>query len=172
MELILPGAEYARAIAAFRQEFLDFGGDHDGMGSLVRESVDEWLLHTREKSLPETCPPDLVPCTQFLYYRKEDRKIVGAIQVRHYFNEYLEKYAGHIGYSVCPSERRRGYAKEMLRAVLPYCRDTLGLNRVLISCKTSNEASRRTILACGGVYEKTVREPKKDMDLERYWIEL
>ena len=30
------------------------------------------------------------------------------IQVRHYFNEYLEKYAGHIGYSVRPSEKRKG----------------------------------------------------------------
>ena len=93
------------------------------------------------------------------------------LQVRHYFNEYLEKYAGHIGYSVRPSERRKGYAKWMLAQGLVFCR-RIGLPRVLISCETENEGSRRTILANGGVYESTVHEPEEDIDLERYWIDL
>ena len=93
------------------------------------------------------------------------------IQVRHYFNEYLEKYAGHIGYSVRPSERRKGYAKEMLRLALGFCRQ-IGLERVLVSCKPDNEGSRRTILANGGVYEHTVHVPGEGIDLERYWIAL
>ncbi len=93
------------------------------------------------------------------------------IQVRHRFNEYLEKYAGHIGYSVRPSERRKGYAKHMLALVLPFCR-ALGLERVLISCHDTNEASRRTILANGGVYESTVFHPDDGGMLERYWIDL
>ena len=92
------------------------------------------------------------------------------IQVRHYFNDYLEKYAGHIGYSTRPGERRKGYAKEMLRLALEFCKETLGLDKVLISCYDDNEASRRTILANGGVYESTVHEPDHDRTLERYWI--
>ena len=89
----------------------------------------------------------------------------------HTFNEYLEKYAGHIGYAVRPSERRKGYAKWMLAKSLVFCRE-LGLNRVLVCCKTENEASRRTILANGGIYEKTVYEPERQIELERYWIDL
>ncbi len=42
----------------------------------------------------------------------------------------------------------------------------------MVSCLTDNEGSRRTILACGGVYESTVHEPKENVDLQRYWIEL
>ena len=87
------------------------------------------------------------------------------------FNEYLEKYAGHIGYSVRPSERRKGYATAMLRDALPYCRE-LGITDVLISCVVGNEGSRKTILNNGGVYESTVHEPELDRDLERYWIHL
>jgi predicted acetyltransferase len=93
------------------------------------------------------------------------------LQLRHTLNDYLRRYAGHIGYSVRPSERRRGVAKWMLAAALPYCRE-LGLRRVMIACEPWNEGSRRTILANGGVFEKTVHEPEEDIDLEQYWITL
>ena len=59
----------------------------------------------------------------------------------------------------------------MLRLALPYCK-SIGLDRVLIACEPGNPASRRTILANGGVYECTVHEPGEDIDLERYWIGL
>ena len=128
-----------------------------------------------EKSLagkdPQNVPEDRVPATQYIYVREEDGRVVGMLQLRHCFNEYLEKYAGHIGYSVRPSERRKGYATAMLRYALPHCR-ALGIRDVLVSCLTDNEASRRTILRNGGVYESTVHEPEMDRDLERYWIHL
>ena len=59
----------------------------------------------------------------------------------------------------------------MLAAILPHCRG-LGLDRVMIACEPWNEGSRRTILANGGVYEKTVHEPERGIDLEQYWITL
>ena len=62
--------------------------------------------------------------------------------------------------------------QEQLRLALDFCKRTLGLDRVLITCKTENEASRRTILSGGGVYENTVHEPENNIDLERYWIAL
>ncbi|MBR5969669.1 MAG: GNAT family N-acetyltransferase, partial [Lachnospiraceae bacterium] len=77
---------------------------------------------------------------------------------------------GHIGYSVCHSERRKGYATEMLRMILPVCRN-LGLERILVTCLEGNEGSRKTILHNGGVYEKTVHEPKENVRLKRYWID-
>ena len=97
--------------------------------------------------------------------------MVGAIQVRHRFNEFLEKYAGHIGYSVCHSERRKGYATQMLHHILPYCKK-IRLHRILVCCLEGNEGSRKTILNNGGVYERTVHEPEGNVMLERYWITL
>ena len=156
----------------YRRECLDAGSSMDGCGPLQRsESPAEWLAQVIRCTDPATVPEGKVQATQFLAVRESDSRLVGMIQVRHYFNEYLEKYAGHIGYSVRPCERRRGYAKEMLRLALPYCKG-LGLTRVLVSCEVSNAGSRRTILSNGGVYERTVHEPKEDIDLERYWITL
>jgi predicted acetyltransferase len=93
------------------------------------------------------------------------------LQVRHRLNDFLEKYGGHIGYSVRPSERRRGYAKEMLKMALPFCRQ-IGIDKILITCIDGNIGSEKTILANGGVYETTVHEPNENVDLKRYWIAL
>ena len=172
MRLVLPTAEYAAEYVSYRQEFLDRGDSMDGTGPMRRiADPAEWLEKTESYRNPDTVPEDKVQATQFLYVRETDSRVVGMIQVRHYFNEYLEKYAGHIGYSVRPSERRKGYAKRMLADVLPFCR-SIGLKKVLISCIDTNEASRRTILANGGEYESTVFEPEERVNLQRYWIRL
>ena len=172
MKLIEPTMEYDKQIQAYRQEFLDSQGSMDGCGPLRRfEKTQEWLDQVEALKRPETTPPHLVPSTLYIYVRESDRKVVGMIQIRHCFNEFLEKYAGHIGYSVCPSERRKGYATQMLGLVLPECKK-LGINRVLISCVKGNEGSRRTILKNGGVYESTVFEPGEGVHLERHWIDV
>ena len=113
--LLRPTSEYASQIIEYRQEFLDAGDSMDGTGPLRRfENPEEYIKICAEYEDPEKVPSHLVPATQFFFIRKSDNKLVGMIQVRHRFNDYLEKYAGHIGYSVRPSERRKGYAKEML----------------------------------------------------------
>ncbi len=172
MLLIEPTMEYDAQIQAYRKDFLDAGDLADGTGSVLRfERTRDWLDQVERCRYKETVPPDRVPCTQYIYVRETDGKIVGMIQIRHYLNELLAKYSGHIGYSVCPSERRKGYATQMLAAALEKCRE-MGLARVMLSCRPENEASRRTILRNGGVYESSVREPERDRYLERYWIAL
>ena len=172
MKLTAPSMEYDKQIQEYRREFLEYGGSMDGCGSLRRfDKTEDWLEQVELCKQEETTPPDFVPATQYIYVRESDMKIVGVIQIRHYFNDYLEKYAGHIGYSVCPSERRKGYATQMLNLVLPECKK-LGIERVLICCIQGNEGSRKTILKNGGVYESTVYEEDRDIYLERYWIDL
>ena len=172
LRLVAPSADYAEQIVAYRREFQERGDSMDGAGSLARmEDPAQWLQQVEDLRNPETVPANWVPSTQFLCVREADNRLVGMIQLRHCFNAYLEKFGGHIGYSVRPDERRRGYAKWMLRSILPYCRE-IGLSRVLVTCLAENEASRRTILACGGAYESTVRVEEAGETLERYWIAL
>ncbi len=172
MKLIEPTMEYDKQIQAYRQEFLDFGGSMDGCGPLRRcDRTEDWLAQVEALKRPETTPPGMVPSTQYIYIRESDGKMVGVIQIRHYFNDFLEKYGGHIGYSVAPSERRKGYATQMLALVLPKCRK-LGIKKLLISCIQGNEGSRKTILKNGGIYESTVYEEAHERYLERYWIDL
>lgn len=172
IRLMIPTKNYLDQVWDYRQECLDTNSHMDGCGPLRgAKSKEEWLTTITSYMDPALLPKDRVTSTQFLAVRESDNKVVAMIQIRHYFNEYLEKYAGNIGYSTRPSERKKGYAKEMLHQALSFCRE-LGLEKVLISCEPSNPASRRTILANGGVYESTVHEPKANIDLERYWIRL
>ena len=56
---------------------------------------------------------------------------------------------GHIGYSVVPWKRRRGYATRALQLLLPQARDE-GLAYVELTTEADNIASRRVIEANGG----------------------
>lgn len=172
MKLIEPAIEYGEQIRAYREAFLGRGDSMDGTGELERfERPQDWIAYSDRHKDPLTVPQGRVPSTQYMLVREWDRKIVGMIQIRHHLNDYLEKYGGHIGYSVAPGERRKGYAAQMLKMALPKCRE-LGIDRVLITCVSGNEGSRRTILKNGGAYESTVFESGEGVDLERYWIDL
>lgn len=168
--LIRPTEEYAAKIMEYRKEFLDAGDSMDGCGPLRgAKNAEEYLRICREHEDPLAVPEHLVPATQFLFVRKNDDRLVGMISVRHKFNDYLAKFGGHIGYSVRPGERRRGYAKEMLRMTLPFCRE-IGLDKVMITCIDGNIGSERTILANGGVYYSTEYEPIERENIKRFWI--
>ena len=172
MKLIEPTAEYCPQIQAYRQAFLDCGDSMDGTSHLRRmDDPRKWVDYCRSLKDPDHVPAGSVPATQYIFVREEDNKIVGMLQIRHYLDDYCEKFGGHIGYSVIPSERRKGYATLMLKSALPACKK-LGIDKVLITCIDSNVGSRKTILANGGIFDSVVYEPDKKVFIEKYRIDL
>lgn len=65
---------------------------------------------------------------------------------------------GHIGYSVVPWKRGRGYATRALGLLLPEARRE-GLPYVELTTDAANVASRRVIEANGGVLVETFHKP-------------
>jgi predicted acetyltransferase len=147
LTLVKPGPEHEAEVLAYRDEMIAAASVLNGMGTL-RDMVSyaQWLEDCRRMENADTLPPGLVTAEQYLYVREADGRVVGMIQLRHTLNAELASHGGHIGYSVRPSERRKGYAKRMLAACLAKGRER-GLARALVTCLTENEASRRTILA-------------------------
>ena len=172
MLLIEPTMEYDKQIQDFKQDFIINEASLEGSGSLRKyETTEEWLKHIELFKDSSTCPKDTVPTSQYIFIRKYDNKMIGVIQIRHSFNDLIEKYAGHVGYSICPSERKKGYGSLMLKLALPICKE-LGINKVLITCVEGNLGSRGVIENNGGKYESTVYWKERDEYLERYWIDL
>ncbi|MEV4318764.1 GNAT family N-acetyltransferase [Actinocrispum sp. NPDC049592] len=98
----------------------------------------------------------------------EDGNVLGAIALRHTDTDYTS-WAGHIGFGIRPSARRRGLASWALRHILDEAR-AHGMNRVLAVCALDNIASARTIENAGGVFEEIRETPYGPA--RRFWIEL
>ncbi|MCZ2402282.1 GNAT family N-acetyltransferase [Paenarthrobacter sp. Z7-10] len=152
----------------------EFDGAHlDGAGLAEDYSLDalraaepfrQFVDALVADALPATKrPAGYVPCT----YRwiVDGETFLGSLAIRHELNDFLLEEGGHIGYSVRPSARRRGHARQALSQALPLARGH-GMERVLITCDEDNIGSRATIEGNGGIWEDS-RNGKR-----RYWIDL
>lgn len=172
MKLIEPTIEFDKQIRAYRKEFLDCCDQLEGTTRLkYYDDPQDWIAFLNKHKDPATLPKGRVQLTQYMVVREEDQKIVGMVDIRHFLNEYLEKYGGHIGFSVAPSERHKGYATQILEMALQKCQ-TLGINKVLLVCNKGNEGSKRIILKNGGTFESVVYDSDEGVYVERYWIDL
>jgi len=170
IELRLPTAADKDDVLAFRDECL--GDTRHIPGASNLENYDEyaqWLdaCNALQRGVSEK---NYVPADQYLAYDSESQRLVGMIQLRHSLNDYLRDYGGHIGYTVRPTERRKGYGGQIVRACLNKAR-LLGLSRALITCDDTNLASEALIRKCGGIYDDT-RIDSSGIPKKRFWITL
>ena len=165
MELRRPTLEDKDAILEMIAEFEQVQSPHDG-GFWDTENFvyEEWLEINMQKEMGINLPENRVPSIQFVSFDDVGRAL-GFLNLRLRLNEGLLNYAGHIGYSIRPSERGKGYAKEALRQGLQVAKEK-NIKKALVTCSTENPASRAVIVANGGVFED-VRN-----GVERYWIDL
>lgn len=168
-----PSATYAEEISAYREEMLKAESSFDGCLSMRRmPDPKEYADYCIEFANPSrVLKENGARGTVLLCIRKSDNKMVGCMQVHHVLNEKMRNITGHVGYSVRPSERRKGYATRMLAKAKDYL-TSFEFLEMYISCMVENEASRRTILANGGEYVETVYLEADGVDLERYRIKL
>jgi len=165
MELRRPTLADKETVLNMMAEFEETQSAHDG-GFWDAENFDyeEWLETNLDKEMGIGLPENRVPSIQFVLF-DESGHALGFLNLRLRLNEGLLNYAGHIGYSIRPSERGKGYAKEALRQGLQVARSK-NIKRVLVTCDCDNAASRAVILANAGALEG-VRGGK-----ERYWIDV
>ena len=83
----------------------------------------------------------------------------------------MKKFGGNIGYSIRPTERRKGYNKINLYLGLIKA-NKLNLDRVMLDCDVNNIGSDRTMKALGGVLERTEIDPYDGILTNVYWFDV
>lgn len=149
-----PTKEYESEALAFEQEFFDSGETTINGSELLdqMDSYDEWLKSVTDNISPDTVNSEWVVTDTYFAF-DEDDNIVGIIDLRHELNDFLKDF-GNSGYSVRPSQRRKGYATEMLKLIIERARQ-LGMDKLQLSVEPTNEASVKTITKNGGKYERS-----------------
>jgi predicted acetyltransferase len=133
------------------------------------KNYEEYLRLVQSYATGVNLPIGRVQAETYFLVRNGEKRILGAIDIRMELNEYLFNYGGNIGYGVRPTERRQGYATEMLSMALEIARSR-GLKKVLITCDEDNLGSRRTIEKNGGILENVVTLLGERV--MRFWIDL
>lgn len=110
-----------------------------------------------------------VPSSTFFLYDEERNMMLGVVSIRHYLNDYLLQYGGHVGDGIRPSERRKGLGTKMVKLALEECKK-IGIEKVLMTCNKENVPSAKTIIKNGGILENEVSNDGEIM--QRYWINL
>lgn len=170
IKLVRPTIELKEKALDYRQEHFDNNELIINGCELLDKinSYEEWLEKINHNSKIETVDPNWTLTDTFFAIRKDDNKIIGVIDLRHTLNNSLKDF-GNSGYSVRPSERRKGYATEMLRLLKEYAKKC-GLKELHLSVERDNISSIKTIVKNGGTIERSFEYEGKLAD--NYLIEL
>ncbi|KXT85231.1 GNAT family N-acetyltransferase [Streptococcus oralis] len=164
MELRRPRLADKETVLEMMEEFEKYQSSHDGgFWDTETFSYEEWLESNQRMEMGLDIPEGWVPAVQLVGF--VGKKAVAFLNLRLRLSDYLLEVGGHIGYSIRPSERGKGYAKEALRQGLQVAKEK-NIKKALVTCSTENPASRAVIVANGGLFED-IRN-----GVERYWIDL
>lgn len=169
MNVVPLSYEHKQALLDFTTAFINAGEEHIPGFLLDSDWTFELTIRGFEdQSRGEGLPQGWVPATTRVLIH--EGSILGVVNLRHRLTDGLRRFGGHVGYSVRPGERRRGYGTTLLRAAMDMA-SKRGIERLLVTCHRDNVASARVIAKCGGRLADC-RQYETIGEVCRYWIDL
>ena len=169
-KLVEPAEGLREAYLGFIEEFQAAGDPYVGQeGKEVHGDFSAFVRRLLNLARGVNLPDGWVPGSSHWLLR--GGRVVGTCSLRHRLTEALLDFGGHVGYAVRPSERRKGYATFMLRAMLDKAR-SMGIARVRVTCDARNVASIGVIEKCGGRLDSQSHSARAGRLTRRYWIEV
>jgi predicted acetyltransferase len=170
LALVEPGPSHAAEFLAMAGELQAAGTPLAGAEGLSAATVGAYIDRLKAVRAGTDLADGWVPMTTF-WFVKDGTQVIGVSRLRHALTPRLQQVGGHIGYTIRPSARRKGYGASLLAHTLVEAR-ALGLERVLLTCDADNLGSRAIIERNGGQLDSEVPSPESGTLVRRYWIEL
>lgn len=167
--LAKPSVEYHDEYLAFYEEW-KASGESIVPWAVSRDPSDfealiQFLLESENR---ERIPVNWVPSSTY-WLVSDNKKVIGAVNIRHGLTDELFNCGGHIGYGIRPTERQKGYATQLLAMALEKTKE-FGIRKVLVVCDEDNIASEKTIVKNGGIPDTSFTEEDGNI-VKRFWIE-
>lgn len=129
----------------------DENGFLNDVNGATLEELKAWLIKRDNESKGIGIREGRVPQSFFWLYA--DEVPVGYGKIRHRLTERLIDDGGHMGYSIRPSERGKGYGKLQLKFLLERAKE-IGIDKVLLTIHSNNINSLEVAMKNGGIIEK------------------
>ena len=143
----VPGAEDRAGLLGYRGEVLRGDGEFDGSAGLGEfERYSEWM--ERLRILGDRRAEKYGWYRTLVRLAYDGDVLVGILNVRLSEEAFVRTYAGHIGYHVRPSCRRKGYGLACAAEGVRLCAEH-GILHPVICTEPGNLASRKTAEAAG-----------------------
>jgi len=188
IKLVSPSTAYKKSFLTGAKEFNEEGKLNstylNGLGFSIEslKSNFEHFVNALKRLSNSAFLPDGWYVDQ-VFWLIANNEYVGQVSIRPQLTTpYLLTYGGHIGYSIRPSKRKRGYGIQTLSLALNVAKKNK-LNKVLVTCDSDNVGSRKIIEYNGGCFETAIpmtqssfrtegRHSERGIKKLRYWIPL
>ncbi len=164
MQLVTPSLKWESEHQAYCKEW---GPSKMIPNSFSLDGYTDYSVYLKALRLKQKGSEHWVPNSNYFLVNGE-QKIVAMVSIRHELNDFLWRVGGHIGYSVRPSQRRKGYGARILDEALAKCKQ-LELGDILVTCAATNVGSAKVIMHNGGVETESHRD-ENGLETRRFWI--
>ncbi|UCE36714.1 MAG: GNAT family N-acetyltransferase [Thermoplasmata archaeon] len=169
LKLIEPSIDYQKEYTQFLE---DFKSTKEKLVPFILEydtsKFPGFIQKLKDSSMGIGLPEGWIPHTTF-WLVDPNKNVIGVVNIRHKINDKLERIGGHIGFSIAPSYRRKGYGKIILKLALDKV-SKFGLKQVLLTCDKENIGSVKVIKYNNGVLDS--EDIVDGMRIQRYWIKI
>ena len=169
LKLVRPNIKYKRT-------YLQAASEHKKVGRFINVDINEakkdfknFVNKIKSRKFGFNLPPTY-PNAEIEYWLIDNETFIGRVGVRTKLNKNQRNKVGHIGISIRPSKRKKGYGFKGFKLALNKAKFN-GLKKVLLICKDTNIASQKMIERLGGkLIEKY--EVKNEATRLRYIVKL
>lgn len=175
MYLKEPTLEDKDAVIEMCKEFENSNDEYKFEGTsnikcVLSDSYEKYLQKCIQDKTIEDTNPNWSNATNYLLV-DENNHIYGCSQFRHHILGELINVGGNFAYAIRPSERKKGYGFIQLKLLIEKAK-AFGLDKVLVTCRENNIASKKTMEKFIGKSDTLVKSIYPNVMEYRYWIDI